>query len=153
MVKSVSLYFGKVLLLNQIQQGLIPINTCKLMSQVKNSTSTGCAQKIITAVFTIIFGAALIGSFFLMPIAEKIAEETICKPGTIVNDSWGRRRTTTCIDKKSGQKIDVSLMQIFGCCPPIVVIVLVAIYAIFMNLIFRTSRKSDNHSPQDFRNF
>lgn len=122
------------------------------MSQIKNSNSTGCARKIITAVFTIIFGAALIGSFFLMPIAEKIAEETICKPGTIVNDSWGRRRETTCIDKKTGQKINVSLMQIFGCCPIMFVLFFLVIYAIFMNLIFRNSRKSDKNLPQDYRN-
>lgn len=122
------------------------------MNQPRNSN--GCAKQIVTTFFMLFFGVALIGSFFLMPVFQRLAVETVCHPGTIVYDKWtSHRKTPTCIDKKTGKKTDVAIYEIFGCCPLMFVLFGIVIYAIFANLVFRNSNTSDNDLKQNFRNF
>lgn len=122
------------------------------MNQAENSK--GCGVKIISTVFILIFGVALIGSFFLMPVATRIALRTVCQPGTIVYDKWtSHRKTPTCLDKKTGKKIDVGIYEVFGCCPLIFVVFGIVICSIFANLVFRNSNTADNNLPPNFRKF
>jgi hypothetical protein len=108
---------------------------------MRNSNSKGCLGGILWIICTIIFLVVFFVSLnFLRPVAERIAEETVCQSGTIVNESIGNK--TTCIDKKTGQKIDVSVMQIFGFCPSLLVFVAFLIINIVRGLIIRKSKAS-----------
>jgi hypothetical protein len=125
----------------------------KFMRGQRSSQPSGCGEKIVRIIFIVFFGLGFIGSFFAASFAERIALETVCRPGTIHNDSWGRRRETTCINKDTGKKTDVSLMQIFQCCPLAIVLGFIFIFTILMFLIRPKSTNQHNSMPHNFRYF
>lgn len=123
------------------------------MQNSRNSKANGCGVKIFTYVISIVLLAAFFGSLYVMPLVQRIVLETVCKPGTIVYDKWtNRRKTPTCIDKKTGKKIDGAIYEIFGCCPGAFIMLLLLIFLIVMTLFRRASSTPDNNSPPNFRN-
>ncbi|MBX7169564.1 MAG: hypothetical protein K1X72_01330 [Pyrinomonadaceae bacterium] len=103
-------------------------------------------EKSVTAIMTIVFLIAFMLSLFVFgPLFETFLELQVCQPNSIVktNNGRGKAKTIICIDKKTGNKIDASHYQYFYCCPPAIVIFLVAIYGIFVNLLFRNSRNQN----------
>lgn len=114
--------------------------------QVQNAVnSEGCSEKIIIAIFTVVFGIAFVLSLFVIgPELENYFELQVCQPETIVKTSNGRgkEKTIICVDKKTGRKINVSPYQYFSCCPTILIIFLAIFCRLFLNLFLKAVSKS-----------
>lgn len=108
---------------------------------MRNSNSTGCLGNILWTIWTIIFLVVFFVSLILLrPPTERVVAEIVCQSGTVVNDSFSKK--TTCLDKKTGQKIDVSIMQIFGFCPALFILVAFIIISLIVSLIIKKSKLS-----------
>ncbi len=125
-----------------------------MKNRAKNLEPLGCFGKTIMYFFGIVYVAIMFGSIYILaPITERAVQENFCKPGTIRNESWGRRRTTTCIDKKTGRKTDVSIMQIIGCCPSGFISIFGLIFLLILGRILRGKKNPDDDFRRSDGNF
>lgn len=88
---------------------------------------SGCGEKIVVAISTVILGTAFLLSLFVFgPLFETYLELQVCQPDSIMetNNGRGKAKTIICVDKKTGNKIDVSQYQYFYCCPLFIVLFL-----------------------------
>jgi hypothetical protein len=108
------------------------------------NNSTGCLISMLqigmTIIFLVIFFAAL---SMRQPIGQKIAELTVCQPGSIRSEN----SKMTCNDKKTGQKTGITIMELFGFCPSVLILVSFIIISVIVNLMIRKSRNAAMNRP------
>lgn len=103
--------------------------------------SNGCIENILWTIWTIIFLVVFFVSLTLLrPPAARITAEIFCQSGTVATETSSKK--TTCIDKKTGQKIDVSVMQIFGFCPAVLILIGFIFISVIANIIIKKSKAS-----------
>lgn len=99
---------------------------------------------LINAVLMVIVGGSMLISMYLIfPFSKLAAEQQFCKDGIIKRDSWGRRETVKCIDKKTRKETDISWVEILACCPSAILPGFAIFLTIITQLLFRSGRKSN----------
>jgi hypothetical protein len=101
------------------------------------SKSNGCLGTILWSVITIIFLLIFFVTLSLrQPIGHKIAEITVCQPGTVQTSG----AKTICLSQKTGQKIDVKAIEIFGFCPALLILIFFIFFAVVARIISKKSK-------------
>ena len=116
------------------------------MRRSNNSQPSGCLGNIFKLLFVFIGALTLfISIYYLAPFVENAVESNFCQDETIQSEFMGRgkMKKVTCLDKKTGKKVDVSILQFSQCCPTIILIVLLAFTGIFTIFILKQIRKQD----------
>ena len=110
------------------------------MSRSNNSKSNGCLENIFKLLF-VFFGTLtlFISIYYLAPLTENAVESNFCQDESVQTEFRGRgkMKKVTCLDKKTGKKVDVSMLQIVQCCPTIILAVLIILIGVFTSFFLK----------------
>lgn len=123
-------------------------------NQTNKSESSGCFMKTVIVSLSIFLAVFIFANIFIfMPLIERALQKSVCKSGTIRNEGSGKHKKSTCLDKKTGKKTDVSILQVVSCCPGAFILVFVSILWFILTIINIRGGERRNKAQPDFRNF
>jgi hypothetical protein len=106
-------------------------------------SESGCFTAVWTIFWSITFISAVIFCVvILQPVAVKLIEPSFCQ-GKIVhqpNPGRGKPESIICIDSTTGESKNITHIQIFACCPSVILMIFLIIALMIATVVLRKPR-------------